>query len=316
MKKILPWLIAALVLVTALAAAAWNLLQDSREEEGYRLYYLSEEEDQLIVLRHEAEESDATALAAELYLLQQTLPEENNKNVVLLLPENVSLLNLTVEEELLTVSFSAEYYDMSTEREILVRAGLVRLFTQISEVKQVEIQVEGEPLTDSSGTEIGAMTADRFVENSGKEVNSYQRASMTLYFANSDQTLLLPEQRSVYYNSNIPLERAVVEQLISGPKEEGSLAVLPTDLNVLSVTIQDEICYVNLDNSFTSLLELPSSALNPELAVYSIVTSLAETCNVDKVQISVNGQTDLTVGSVDLNGVLTVREDLIYQEEE
>ncbi len=316
MKKILIWIFGILVLLGCLGTAVLFLVGNSEEETGYQLYYLSQDEDQLISVYHDAEEADPSALAAELYVLQQTLPEDNADDVKLLLPESVILLNLSLEDNLLLLNFSSEYYDMSTEREILVRAGMVRLFTQISEVEKIQFQVEGEPLISAEGIEAGTMTADRFVENSGKEINSYTKSAMTLYFADESQTKLVAEERSVYYNSNVPLERVVVEQLINGPQTEGHYAVLPSDLNILSVTIQDEICYVNLDNSFVSLLEQSSSTLNPELAVYAVVSSLTDTCRVSKIQISVNGNTNVDIGSVNLGNLLSKREDLIQDETE
>ncbi|MDO4616843.1 MAG: GerMN domain-containing protein [Lachnospiraceae bacterium] len=316
MKKLIIWISCIVILLAGLGGAAYHLLQDAGEEEGYRLYFLSQEEDQLVPVLHEAEESDPSALAAELYILQQTLPQDRQDELKLLLPDTVTLLNLTLEEDQLHLNFSSGYADLSAEREILVRAGMVRLFTQIPEVKKVQFQIEGNPLTNSDGVEIGLMTAGKFVENSGKEINSYLKTTLTLYFANEDGTLLVPEVRSVYYNSNVPLERVVVEQLISGPKEEGHYTVLPSELNILSVTIQDGICYVNLDDSFVSLLNNPSNTLNEELAVYSVVSSITETCKADRIQISINGNTNVEVGSVDLSNLLTLRQDLIFHEEE
>ncbi len=316
MKKIIIWCSAVFLLLAALGTAVFFLLTKDEEKDGYRLYYLSQEEDQLVYRLHSAEESDPTALAAELYLQQQNLPEKNKENLKLLLPENVALQNFSVENDQILLDFSAEYTRMSREREILVRAGMVRLFTQIPGVRRILIQSSGEPIRNAEGLEIGAMTAGRFVESSGKDINSYLKTNMKLYFTDQEGKQLIPEERTVYYNSNAPLEKVVVEQLVKGPKEEGHAAVLPSEINILSVTIQEGICYVNLDNSFKNLLQTSNSTLNPELAVYSIVNSLADTCRVNKIQISVNGKTNLTVGSVDLSSLLNKREELIRTDEQ
>lgn len=316
MKKLILWLLLGVTLLGVLGSAAFFLLQNGEEEGGYKLYYLNQEEDKLMYEAGMAEESDSNALIAELYLLQQTLPEKNKDGLKLLLPEDVTLQNFSLDNELLTLNFSSGYTQMSVEREILVRAGMVRLFTQIQGVKRVQFQIDGEPLTNAEGQEIGSMTESRFVENSGKEINSYQKTTLTLYFADKDGGKLVPEERSVYYNSNVPLEKVVVEQLVKGPKDPEHMATLPSELNILSVTTQDQICYVNLDGSFATHFELATNVLDPELAVYSIVTSLADDCQVDKIQISVNGKTSVTVGTVDLGGLFSVREDLLKVEEE
>lgn len=316
MKKILVWILSILLVLGASGLAVFFLLWNGEEEEGYRLYYLSQEEDQLIPLVKDTDEQEPNALIMELYVLQQALPDKNPEEVKLLLPENVSLLNYTLENETLILDFSPEYLTMSTEREILVRAGMVRLFTQISEVRKVLFLINGEPLQNEEGIEIGPLSASRFVENSGKEINSYIKTTMTLYFADKEGTCLLPEERNVYYNSNAPLEKVVVEQLVKGPKDPEHMATLPQELNILSVTIQEGICYVNLDANFKSLLEAPNTVLNPELAVYSIVNSLTDVCQVNKIQISVNGQTNVMVGPVELGTLFSANQDLIGTEEE
>lgn len=170
----------------------------------------------------------------------------------------------------------------------MARAGLVRTFGQIPGVEFIRINIEDAPLTDDADNEIGLMTPESFVENSGKEINTYQDVTMTLYFANEDGTKLEPEQRKVYYSSNVPLERVVVEQLIKGPKESGHYATLPTDTNILSVTISDGICYVNFDEK----VQQTTVGAKADTAIYSIVDSLVQVCQVDNVQFSINGETN------------------------
>lgn len=43
-----------------------------------------------------------------------------------------------------------------------MRAGLVRTFVQVPEVERVTLLIDGDPLKDSKGREIGTMTADSF----------------------------------------------------------------------------------------------------------------------------------------------------------
>ena len=45
-----------------------------------------------------------------------------------------------------------------------MRAGLVRTFVQVPEVERVTFLIDGDPLKDSKGREIGTMTADSFLE--------------------------------------------------------------------------------------------------------------------------------------------------------
>ena len=166
----------------------------------------------------------------------------------------------------------------------------MRTFVQVPGVRRLKLQVNGSPLLDSSGREVGALTRDSFVENSGKEINTYQSIAMKLYFTDESGSVLLPEERKVYYSSNVPLERAVVEEIVKGPKQDGHYPTLPAETNILSVTIQEGICYVNFDDSFTNSI----LSVQEEIPIYSIVNSLASVCHVNKVQFSINGSSSVT----------------------
>ena len=199
---------------------------------------------------------------------------------------------------------------MSRPREVLVRAGLVRGFTQIPEVERVQITTEDGELKDSSGNVIGPMTRESFVENAGKEINNYQYTTLTLYFANETGDKLVSETRSVYYSTSMPLERVVVEQLVKGPSEEGHYAVLSPDTNILSVTTSDNIAYVNFDETFVN----GTISVAQEIPIYALVNSITTNCPVQRVQFSINGESDVTFReSMKLNQFY--EKDLSYLEE-
>lgn len=254
------------------------------EENGFRLYSINEEEFSLVSRSYQPEAEDMEDFMEELLKLSR---EEDS----LFLPENVSVNAYSLEGDILTIDFSGEYANLSIEEEILYRAACVRNFTQIPNVRYVQFLVNGEVLSDSSGNPVGVMSADSFLEYSGKEINSYQYVEMELYFADSeDSSKLVAEERSVYYNSNSTLEKAIVEQLVKGPQKEGHLATLSPSTRIVSVSVADGIAYVNLDEKFLNDL-LP---VGEEVPIYSIVNSLIAAGNVSKVQISVNGDSKLT----------------------
>lgn len=142
-------------------------------------------------------------------------------------------------------------------------------------------------MTDAAGVVLGKMDKNTFVENKGENINSYIHTSLNLYFANENGDRLKKENISVYYSSNVPLEREVVEHLLKGPKSEELKPTLSPNTKILSVSIVEGICYVNLDKSFlTDFMDVQE-----ELPLFSIVNSLTDACNVRGVQISVDGKT-------------------------
>ena len=87
------------------------------------------------------------------------------------------------------------------------------------------------------------------------------------------------------------MERLVVEQLVGGPKESAKpLPVITPETKVISVKVKDGMCYIDFDSAFLTQIYNVTS----EVAIYSIVDSVAELSNVNKVQISVNGSTNVS----------------------
>ena len=78
---------------------------------------------------------------------------------------------------------------------------------------------------------------------------------------------------------------------MKGPKEDGHYAVLPDTMNVLSVTTSDRIAYVNFDKSFK---DSALSSVAEQIPIYAVVDSITANCKVDKVQFSINGESDVT----------------------
>ncbi|MDE5679794.1 MAG: GerMN domain-containing protein, partial [Lachnospiraceae bacterium] len=163
---------------------------------------------------------------------------------------------------------------------------------QVEGIKYVAITVEGGQLHDSLGNVVGLMSAEQFIDNAGNEINAYDKVRLRLYFANEDGTALIATNRTMAYNTNISLERLVVEQLLSGPGADVADVVYPVinpNTKIVSVSVRDGICYVNFDENFLNQTYNVSS----EVAIYSIVNSLGELTSVNRVQISVNGETDI-----------------------
>ena len=202
------------------------------------------------------------------------------------------VLDYEVEDGKLVINVDKAYSELSVTTEVLVRAAVVRTLTQLSNVKYVTITVEGSQLYDNAGELVGWMNAEQFINNDGNEINTYELVKVKLYFANADGDKLIAAYREKHYSTNTPLERFVVEELIAGPSGqiEGLYPVINPETKLLNISIKDNICYVNLDSSFLTVVNNVST----EVAVYSIVNSLVELDNINKVQILVNGEVPST----------------------
>ena len=160
----------------------------------------------------------------------------------------------------------------------------------------------GEPLKDNEGDEIGYMHAEDFVQNTGSSLHSYQLANLHLYYINKKGGRLGEEEVSVRYNSNMSIEKLVVEQIIKGPSMQEHQPSVPPETKLLGISVKDGICYVNFDDGFMNAVY----GVSPELTVYSLVNSIVEAGDANEVQISVNGETDVKYqGVIDLSKPLS-----------
>ena len=296
------------VLAVLILLAGCSRSESEEKTADYFMYYLSLDGNQVVENACEPEASQGEELIQEFAEKFNETPEKEDYQR--LMAKDVEIEGWTLEDSTLTLKIRGPYESMSRPREVLVRAGLVRGFTQIPEVERVQITTEDGELKDSSGNVIGPMTRESFVENAGKEINKYQYTTLTLYFANETGDKLVSETRSVYYSTSMPLERVVVEQLVKGPSEEGHYAVLSPDTNILSVTTSDNIAYVNFDETFVN----GTISVAQEIPIYALVNSITTNCPVQKVQFSINGESDVTFReSMKLNQFY--EKDLSYLEE-
>ncbi len=287
MKKI-KRILAVFLAICLLAAGGCRESAAEEETTEYSMYYLALSETKLETVPYEPSEENVETMIDEIY--QMFSQPSDSEEYLKLLPEDVLMKNYTFEGQTVTLNFDEEYKKMNNAREILVRTGMVLAFTQIPGVTYVEFLENGSPMTDSDGNEIGLMERGDFVENEGKNINSYVFADLNLYFANENGDRLVRENRRIHYSSNVPLERVIVERLLEGPKSDDMLPTLSSNTKILGVSIVEGICYVNLDKSFLT----ETMSVQQELPIYSIVNSLTDACNIHGVQISVEGDTKVT----------------------
>ncbi len=298
-----------LILVSLLVLTGCNTGKEpAAADSDIYIYYLNNEKTKLLSVDYslQSERSDTKAAVDEL-LKQLEVPSKKLEYEVPF-SHGVDLKSYYFENHLLTLDFDGAYRDVDTVREILVRAAIVRTLTQIPGVHHVSFLVEGKPLTDAHEDIVGNMNADTFIYNAGKEINAYERIQLTLYFANEKGDALRSVYRSVVYNSNISMERLVVDQIIKGPQNNISHPTINPATQVLTVNVRDGICYVDVDEAIL----VKSYPVTPEVTLYSIVNSLAELNGINKVQLTVNGSSDIVfLDTVNLSNVLERNLDII-----
>lgn len=284
------------------------------EERIFQVNYINNAETKVILKEYimESDLNDVEAQINELIYALETIPEK--LEYIAPLGQGFALLDFSFSEGNLILNMDEKYNELSVPQEVLTRAALVRTLIQVEGVEYIGITVKGKPIVDTEGSPIGMMDEDTFLENEGSQINAMQQARIKLYFANEEGTGLIPVNRTLLYSTNISLEKLVIEQLIAGPVQK-TFGVCPTinpDTEVLGVTINDGICYLNLSETFLKNIY----DVTAEVVIYSIVNSLIELPTVNKVQISIDGDTEIMYReNFDLSTVFERNWDLLVNPE-
>ncbi|MDO4306508.1 MAG: GerMN domain-containing protein [Eubacteriales bacterium] len=314
MKKGLCIFLAVLFACISLTGCTIEVVEENQQEEetsSYRIYCLNGDETGLVEEDYTPKEEEAEFMIKDL--MQRLGKKASEGEEINLLPKEVTINSYTSKEKVLIIDFNGQYSKMSRAREILVRAGIVKMFVQIPGIQSVRFTVNGQDLTDSKNEKIGEMNADTFVEYSGKDMDSYRYDTFTLYFTDKTGTKLVAEKRNVYYKRNLPKERVVLEQLAKGPMVKGHYPTIPGTAVALDVVISDRICYVDMDQSFLDY----ALDVSEEIPVYSVVNSILAACEADKVQITVEGSSSGTFGKeMNLYNFYEKNEQLIETEQD
>lgn len=279
-------LLALILAALFLAACGEEKAEEPLPEGTYQVYYLDKNASSLVPIAYHAESSATEDLIAEL--MGQILNPPTDSNVLPPAGDKTQYESFSLDGTILYLYFDDQYAELSMERMTLCNAALTETLTQVDGVEHVGIYTGGRSLTSKDGIPLGPFAANDFV-NSISDINSYESANLTLYFLSSDGTSLVPEQRNVRYRLDTPVEQLVVEQLIEGPQRSGSGATIPPDTKLLSISVNDNVCYLNFNSEFTAAMP----GVDPNLTIYSIVDSLSELGSVQRVQIAVEGSRDV-----------------------
>ena len=91
-------------------------------------------------------------------------------------------------------------------------------------------------------------------------------------------------------------------------KPSGVKPSIPDDTVLNSLTIRGQVCYIDLGSGFNNLL----SGISSEVSVYSIVNTLCELSNVNRVQFTIEGEPQDNYGEMNsFSSVLERKLDLV-----
>jgi len=170
--------------------------------------------------------------------------------------------------------FPQNYHDMTPYEEALFRASLVRTMTSLPFVDSVLVLVDGEMLYSPLGEPMGAGDRSNVLVGEPIMPRRVFRTTVTLYFINAELNGLSPEVRTFDRPAEVPIEKAIIEQLKLGSTSYGLHSSIPSGTRILDVRTDARICTINLSSEFVS--NFTGGQALAELTLRSILHSIMQ----------------------------------------
>ncbi len=110
--------------------------------------------------------------------------------------------------------------------------------------------------------------------------------TITLYFADDQAQWVEAQMRQVIIENT--LEETIILELIKGPEGENLLATIPEGTELLGLSIEDGIAYVDFSAQFKT--NHWGGSAGELMTIQSIVASLTQLDEVDAVQLLLEGE--------------------------
>lgn len=220
------------------------------------------------------------------YIMEQLLAGPKKQSNSRVIRAGTDLLGLQTERDSVTVNLSKEFYNEESIMDVLASASIVKSLCSVRGIGNVSILIEGAELILEDGRTVSNMQEGDLVFDA--DALMQDESNITLYFSDAEASGLVREIRRVKVPKGESLEKTVVSELIQGPQKEKMYRTIPQDTKIRSVETKDGVCFVNLSSEFISKHSGGTAA--EELTVYSLVNSLTELSNVEKVQFLIEGK--------------------------
>lgn len=278
MKKILSILLCSVLL------AAAGCGKDISDKGSCDLYFLNSEKTAMVKETRKIPVNTKDELA---FAVQELIAGPSEIENVRAIPEGAELLSISVKDKIATVNFGNKFDEGTNIEKLWSRYTLVLTLCEFDGIEKVKILTEGKELIGiASGEPLQALGKEDIVTDSSQIHND--KTTLTLYFGDSNVMYLVAESRQVEIKEGEKTEKVVVEELLKGPKNEKLIPLFKPEVKVLSTETKDGVCFVNFSADLSTKLS-GGSALEL-LMVYSVVNSLCELENVEKVQFLIEGK--------------------------
>lgn len=218
-----------------------------------------------------------------------------------LLPKDTTILNLSLNNCILTINFSKEFNNIKQEYEEKLIEALTYTLTSIKGIEKIDLYVEGNKLTclPNSKKQLPEYLDKSYGINKSYEITSLKEVdTYTVYYVsnNSDESYYIPVTKYINNNEKQDKIEIIINELSTNLIYESNLAsYLDMNAKLLDYEIINNQVRVNFNDKILSNI---TDDVILEEVMYTIGLSLCDELNVSTVIFEVDNQ-EITTFNLD-----------------
>lgn len=211
-------------------------------------------------------------------------------------PTGTKLLSCTVTGGTVSVDLSGEYNQLMGIDRTIADYCITLSLMQLTGILAVRLTVAGELSADRVNE---VLTSEEVLLTSPEDI--VRTVKVLLYFPNQAGALVGEERRLTVYEGET-IAQAVVKALTERPMDSYAgldEPLLPEGFTALGASVENGTCYLNLPGSVAALL--PENEELQQRMIQGLVDSLCALDEVTQVQLMLDGEYTLMLGSVPIS---------------
>lgn len=206
-------------------------------------------------------------------------------------PEGTAVRSCTVTGGTVSVDLSSEYDRLTGIDRTIADYCITLSLLHLTGIYAVRLTVMGEPPAERADE---VYTSAQVLLTSPEDI--VRTVEVTLYFPDGIGDLVEESRRLTVYEGETPAE-AVIKALAERPLDSyaGLEPLLPRGFTALAASVEGGTCYLNLPGSCVELL--PESSTEQRLLLEGVVNSLCSLEGVSEVQILLDGEYQMLLGT-------------------
>ena len=287
------------VLLLGLPACADQSTKESAPPEGaYRVYYaVSDQQRCSAAVDYEYRTPPENALPIPA-LMNLLLAGPEDPGLTSPFPAGVRLLSWHLDEGQLHLDLSEQYSGLSGVNLTVADYCIALTMCRLEGVESVYVTADGEEIPFRHSQQL---RADDVILSGAEE--EAVLVGVNLWFPRVQGTGLGVAYRQVTKTEDDTLRGAVLAAWLAGPEYASLTTWVPEDTEILSVELDEGICYVDLSAHF--LDGAPATRSQARLLLYALVNTMGGLDSVDGVQLLIEGERISSYGGVDTSQPLT-----------